>query len=236
MTTGIEQMEQAKGPGRQGALPALTFQGSRAQVVADAIRKAILSGTLEPGQQLVERELSELFGVSKTPVREALIGLVGSGLVDQNQYRGMTVQTVSVDLVRHVYETRNLLEPAAIALSARTISDADITEAQRLLDEAAERGVRGEWVELQLLNRSFHRQLYLGCDNPVLCRYLDGLQDLVALVSIAGWTKKTTWESEYEEHRRILAAVADRDPETAEGEARSHITRFVDQMMATLGS
>ncbi|MBB4929519.1 DNA-binding GntR family transcriptional regulator [Lipingzhangella halophila] len=236
MTTGFEQMEQAKGTSRAGALPALTFQGSRAQVVADAIRKAILSGQLEPGQQLVERELSELFGVSKTPVREALIGLVGSGLVDQNQYRGMTVQSVSADLVRHVYETRDLLEPAAIAMAARNISDAEIAEAEQLLGEAAERGARGERVELQLLNRSFHRSLYLGCGNPLLCRYLDGLQDLVALISIAGWTQKKTWEGEYEEHRRILSAVADRDPEAAEREARSHITRFVDQMMENLDS
>ncbi|GAA3726889.1 DNA-binding GntR family transcriptional regulator [Spinactinospora alkalitolerans] len=219
------------GTGLQRLLPAPAFQGSRSQVVADAIRKAILSGKLVPGQPLVERELSELFGVSKTPVREALIGLVGSGLIDQSQYRGMTVQTVTPELVRSVYETRDLLEPAAIAMSARNMTDADIEEAGRLLEEAAERGRQGDRTELQLLNRRFHRRLYLSCGNPLLCRYLDGLQDLVALIAIAGWAQKKTWEGEHEEHHRIMSAVARRDPREAEHEAREHMNRFADQMM-----
>lgn len=234
MTTGPGPARPAKERRGEGGLPALTFQGSRSQVVADTIRKAILSGELEPGQALVERELSEQFGVSKTPVREALIGLVSTGLVNQSQYRGMTVQTVDPELVRSVVETRDLLEPPAVGLAAGRVDDAELTEARRLLDEAAEQGRRGAWVELQLLNRSFHRHLYLPCGNPLLCRYLDGLQDLVALISIASWSKRTTWEGEHEEHRRILAAVADRDPQAAEREARAHMSRFADQLMQHL--
>lgn len=218
------------------ALPTLTFQGSRSQVVADSIRKAILSGKLAPGQPLVERELSQQFGVSKTPVREALIGLVGSGLVDQHQFRGMTVQKVSPELARDVFETRDRLEPYAIGLSARRIDEVDVTEARSVLAQAGEHGRRGAWIDMQLLNRSFHRRLYLACGNPVMCRYLDGLQDLVALISLSGWTQRTTWEQEHAEHQRILDAVAAGDAETAEAEARAHMNGFVAQLMESLAT
>ncbi|QVQ53044.1 GntR family transcriptional regulator [Spiractinospora alimapuensis] len=217
-------------------LPTLTFQGSRSQVVADSIRKAILSGKLAPGQPLVERELSQQFGVSKTPVREALIGLVGSGLVDQHHYRGMTVQRVSPELARDVFETRDRLEPYAIGLAAHRVDDADVSEAQTVLDRAGEHGRRGAWIDMQLLNRSFHRRLYGACGNPVMCRYLDGLQDLVALISLSGWTQRTTWEQEHAEHQRILDAVAARDAAAAEAEARAHMNGFVTQLMDSLAA
>lgn len=215
-------------------MPSLTLQGSRAQVVADAVREAILSGRLVPGQALVERELSQMFGVSKTPVREALIGLVGSGLVDQSQFRGMTVRTVTPELVRSVYETRELLEPAAVAMSADRADDALVQDAGELLDRAAYLGERGDQVELQLANRQFHRKLYLECGNPLLCQYLDGLQDLVALISMAGWSKKTTWEKEYQEHRSILDAIARRDSASAKAQAHEHMSAFADQVLASL--
>lgn len=226
----------AEGDATRSGLPSLTLQGSRSQVVADTVRTAILSGQLAPGQQLVERELSELFGVSKTPVREALIGLVGTGLVEQNPYRGMVVRTVTPELVQSVYDTRELLEPPAVARSAERIPETSMARASELLDEAYKHGSAGDQVGLQLRNREFHRVLYSSCANLVQCHYLDGLQDLVALISVTGWTKKQTWEVEYEEHRGILAAVTSRDVEAAEARTREHVHAFAAQLLQRFGS
>ena len=84
---------------------------SRTVVVLDAIKHAILTGELQPGQGLVETDLAGVLGVSKTPVREALKTLAGAGLVTMSPYKGAAVRAVDDDLVRSVYDLRLLLEP-----------------------------------------------------------------------------------------------------------------------------
>src|SRR6266498_508820 len=93
--------------GAAGALP------SRTVAVLEAIKHAILAGELRPGQALVETDLAEVLGVSKTPVREALKTLAGAGLVIMNPYKGAAVRVVDDELARHVYDARLLLEPEA---------------------------------------------------------------------------------------------------------------------------
>src|SRR6516164_6541602 len=83
-----------------GALP------SRTVAVLEAIKHAILSGELRPGQSLVETDLAEVLGVSKTPVREALKTLAGAGLVTMSPYKGATVRVVDDEQARHVYDAR----------------------------------------------------------------------------------------------------------------------------------
>src|SRR6059058_5442414 len=96
-----------------GALP------SRTVAVLDAIKHAILAGELKPGQALVETDLAEVLGVSKTPVREALKTLAGAGLVSMNPYKGAAVRVVDDEQARHVYDARLLLEPEALARAVR---------------------------------------------------------------------------------------------------------------------
>lgn len=97
---------------RPGALP------SRSESVLEAIKHLILIGDLRPGAQLVEADLAERLGVSKTPVREALRTLAGSGLVTISPYKGVTVRTVDRELARAVYDMRLLIEPVAAARTA----------------------------------------------------------------------------------------------------------------------
>src|SRR5512142_1439034 len=88
--------------GTTGAIP------SRTEAVLEAVKHAILAGELRPGQSLVETELAQLLGVSKTPVREALKTLAGAGLVTMSPYRGAAVRVVDDALARHVYDARLL--------------------------------------------------------------------------------------------------------------------------------
>src|SRR5487761_1105391 len=88
---------------------------SRTVGVPDAIKHAILTGELRPGQGLVEADLAAVLGVSKTPVREALKTLAGAGLVTMSPYKGAAVRTVDDGLARSVYDVRLLLEPEAVS-------------------------------------------------------------------------------------------------------------------------
>src|SRR5882762_5797154 len=100
-----------------GALP------SRTEAVLEAIKHAILTGELKPGRPLVETDLATELGVSKTPVREALKTLAGTGLVTMSPYKGATVREIDRAHARSIYDMRLLLEPTAAGRSAAGRTD-----------------------------------------------------------------------------------------------------------------
>jgi DNA-binding GntR family transcriptional regulator len=208
--------------GAAGALP------SRTVAVLEAIRHAILAGELKAGQALVETDLAEVLGVSKTPVREALKTLAGAGLVTMNPYKGAAVRVVDYEQAGHVYDARLLLEPEALARAVAGGHDwRPAHQALARADSARDQ------AERSLANRDFHRELYAGCGNPLLVRMLDDLRDQTALVSAAAWRHEPdwlptpSWEHEAAEHRAVLQAAEDGDAQRAAGLLRGHITAFV---------
>jgi DNA-binding GntR family transcriptional regulator len=202
--------------GATGAIPPRTL------VVMDAIKHAILTGELRPGQGLVETELAQALGVSKTPVREALKTLAGAGLVTMSPYKGAMVRSVDDELARSVYDMRLLLEPEALRRSVpRTGTWEAAHRALARSDAATDRAGRS------LANRDFHRALYLGCGNALLVEVLDDLRDQAALVSAAAWQQAPSWPREAREHRAILAAAEAGDASRACGLLTTHIESFV---------
>ncbi|WP_330457070.1 GntR family transcriptional regulator [Streptomyces sp. NBC_00820] len=194
---------------------------SRTQYVLEAIRHRILTGALAPGQALVETELAASFGVSKTPVREALKTLAGTGLVVTSQYKGVTVRTVDADMARQVHDVRLLLEPEALR---RTVTrGAPLDAAADALDRA---DTAPGPAERALANRAFHRALYLPCGNPLLTRMLDDVRDQAALVSAVAWAADPSWEREAAEHREILRLARGGDADGAASALHTHITSF----------
>ncbi|MQY10326.1 hypothetical protein SRB5_04330 [Streptomyces sp. RB5] len=195
---------------------------SRTEYVLEAIKRGILTGGLVPGQALVETELAARFGVSKTPVREALKTLAGTGLVVMSQYKGVTVRTVDAAMAHEVYDVRLLLEPEALRRSiARR---AAFTEAAEALERAA---TADDNAERSLANREFHRALYLPCGNPLLGRMLDEVRDQAALVSAVAWAVQPSWEKEAAEHEEILRLARAGDADGAAAALHTHIADFV---------
>ena len=207
-----------------GALP------SRTVAVLEAIKHAILAGELKPGRALVETDLANVLGVSKTPVREALKTLAGAGLVTMSPYRGAVVRVVNDEAARHVYDARLLIEPEALRRAVTAGHDwqpahAALASALQARDQA----------DRSLANRDFHRELYRGCGNPLLVSMLDDLRDQTALVSTAAWRHEPdwlavpSWEHEAAEHRAVLLAAEDGDAQRAADLLRGHITSFVER-------
>ncbi|WP_079102488.1 GntR family transcriptional regulator [Streptomyces sp. TP-A0356] len=195
---------------------------SRTQFVLEGIKHRILTGQLTPGQALVEAELAAQFGVSKTPVREALKTLAGTGLVVMSQYKGVTVRMVDADMAREVYDVRLLLEPEALRRSVRRGASLDAArDALHRADAAT------DTAERALANREFHRALYLPCGNPLLGRMLDDVRDQAALVSAVAWAADPSWEREATEHRAILRLALEGDADGAAGALHAHIESFV---------
>ncbi|MEU8794177.1 GntR family transcriptional regulator [Streptomyces sp. NPDC048643] len=206
------------------AVPTPTPIPSRTQVVLDGIKHRILTGQLPPGAALVETDLAAQFGVSKTPVREALKTLAGTGLVVMNQYKGVTVRMVDADMAREVYDVRLLLEPEALRRSVLLGAGLDAAR-----DALAGADGAGDTAERSLANREFHRALYAPCGNPLLGRMLDEVRDQAALVSAVAWAADPSWEREASEHREILRLALDGDADGAAGALHAHIASFVQR-------
>ena len=215
---------------------ALSLPASRTELVLEEIRRAILTRELLPGQQLVEMDLAQRLGVSKTPVREALKILSGSGLVTFSPYKGASVRTVDRDLAQNVFDLRLLLEPEAVERSVRGTKNPTnrFKEANRILAEAEKVGRKRDHATLSLLNRDFHRALYLHCGNPLLVSMLDDLRDRAALVSVVGWDKTHSWEDEWGQHTAILDAANAGQAADAASRLRAHITGFMDRILPVI--
>jgi DNA-binding GntR family transcriptional regulator len=212
----------------------LRLPASRTELVLEEIRRAILTRRLLPGQPLVEMELANQLGVSKTPVREALKLLSGSGLVTFSPYKGASVRVVDRELAMAVYDVRLLLEPEAVGRAVRAGDQAGFVAARTALDSARVAMTAGDHAELSLLNRAFHQAMYSGCGNPLLISVLDDLRDRAALISVVGWETSPSWDTEWQEHQAILAAaVAGHDNDAAEL-TRRHIQGFLDRIIATM--
>ncbi|NIL77293.1 GntR family transcriptional regulator [Rhodococcus sp. B10] len=203
----------------------LEIPASRIDWVHAQIREGILSREFAPGQALVEAELAQEFGVSKTPVREALKLLSSSGLVVFEPYKGATVRVPTRELAEQVIGVRSVLEPAAVELAVHR-QNGQFEEAERLLVEAASLDGDNARAKLSVLNRRFHSELYRYCGNSLMVETLDGLRDRMALVSIQGWDASDSWAAEWDEHRNILQAAQDGNAGLAAELIKKHIESF----------
>ncbi len=197
---------------------------SRTAHVLQTIKAAILNGQFAPGTALVENELAGRFGVSKTPVREALKALQNTGLVVIRPYAGTTVRELTRDDAMAIYDMRLLLEPEAVRRSV--LAGSDFADAADALDRAA---LADDPSTRSTANRDFHRGLYSGCGNPLLVATLDGLRDQTALVSVSSWARTPSWDDEAREHAAILDRVRAGEADQAADLVHRHITGFVDR-------
>ncbi|MGD0942666.1 MAG: GntR family transcriptional regulator [Acidimicrobiales bacterium] len=207
---------------------------SRGDLIANEIKRAILSGRYRAGSALTEKAIAEELGTSKTPVRDALKALSGTGLVTSSSHRGTSVRAVDAPMALAVCDLRLLLEPEAVRRTILRGLDRAAFGAVFERMVAAEDGV--ELYERSLANRAFHRQLYAGCGNPTLVQVLDDLTDVNALISVTVWAQVGSWSGEAAEHRRMAKDALAGRAEAAAGRLRRHIEVFQQRVVEALGT
>src|SRR5262245_23188852 len=149
------------------------------ELVLESVRKAILSGIMEPGARLRQEELAEVFGTSRIPVREALRALEYEGLVVSEPHRGFTVTALDADDVEEVYDLRILLESHAVRLALPLLTDDDLEELEGLFGEMQD----AESPDAQLAARErFYLRLYSVTGRPRLVGLIMRLRQEVARV------------------------------------------------------
>lgn len=209
-------------------LPELGAVPTRASMIVESLKLAIFSRQLKPGQILVERKIAEQLGVSKTPIREALIVLQRSGLLAMKG-RSIAVRSLSLTDIRHVYEERVLLEPWAVLDAARF--DTQFEEAGQALADAREHAAVGDQVARALANRRFHRGMYASSENNFIVQALDRLQDLTALAVVGVlWEHWPIGDIEAAEHEAIYEAARIGDANAASALMRDHIAASINRV------
>jgi DNA-binding GntR family transcriptional regulator len=203
-----------------------------ADVVYDAIRQSIMDKTLPPGARVTESGIAGQLGVSKTPVREAMLRLRRIGVIEPDGVRGARVISPSRSQIRQAYEVREALEVFAVRIAAERVSGDDL---ERICD-AAERSLKGaakgDQAEFREWDFVFHRAIAEASDNPRLTELIEDVFTLIGTLRQrdfpeAGWSVECG-----KAHVRIADAIARRDTTSAEAEARAHIRQVEGYVLA----
>lgn len=185
------------------------------------MREAILSGKHLPGEALYEVHIAERFGMSRTPVREALHVLAREGFVDALPGRGFLVPRWSHQDVRELYELRESLEGFATACAAKNITPKEIDELEALYQAYLD--VR-DWEKLVELGDEFHNKIVEFSRNRRLAKMLESLRAQISMTRVSQLRDiQGRRDESASEHRAILDAIVKSDSDLAERKARQHI-------------
>jgi DNA-binding GntR family transcriptional regulator len=200
------------------------------ETVLETLRKAILDGVLEAGTPLVQADLSELLGVSKTPVREAIRDLAAEGLIDFDSYRSSVVHTPTLEEAREIYELRLVLEPLAIEKSVGSIPEEDLARAGELQLAMEKVEEVAEWIEM---NHQFHTLLSNQAAAPRLNGLIVGLRNASAIQ--VAWSLKARpplMKRADRDHAEIVDAYRRGDVEAAVEFSKHHLRATLEAIEA----
>jgi DNA-binding GntR family transcriptional regulator len=193
-----------------------------AKAVYRQLRDEIISGALPPGSALREIPLAARFGVSRTPVREALRRLEHDRLLVPGE-RSLLVRAIDPHEVIQIYEMRVVLEAEAAGHAARDRNAADIVQLEALLERDRSL-VDPDDVTRIRTNLEFHTAIWRAAHNPVLLDLLERLTTHLVHVPHSTLSVGNRWHQALDEHARIVEAIADRDDSTARTAAAEHMT------------
>lgn len=185
-------------------------QGNPADIVYDYIKNQIVTKTIYPGTRIVEEDLVRETGVSRTPVRSALMRLAYDGLIQQQPNRGAVVAKPSATDLRQVYEARAVLEVGAFRAAVHRRSDESVLQMEQNLQKQQDLTNLFNMTEYVRLNREFHWIITMEAQNAYYEKYLNELQNKVATYLLF-WDSSTTNSLSLDLHRRIFEAFRDRD-------------------------
>ena len=214
------------------------------------VRKLLLGGEVQPGQRLSHRSLAKDLGLSRSPVREALLQLEAEGLIEHRPQSGVYLREVSPQELEELYDMREVIEPYAAERAARLASPAQLEQLGAVCNEfmvIAKQPGLGEWLEsaknrrrLSTLDIDFHSTVLAAAHNRVARRFFENAQIISLVVS---WNHFKTDSAilakrvapTAKQHREIYDAIKKRDPVKARKLMRAHISGMSKRVLADIG-
>jgi DNA-binding GntR family transcriptional regulator len=198
-------------------------RSTRAERLASALAKDILQGVLEPGMRLDEHGLAERYGVSRTPVREALRQLATSGLIEMRPRRGAVVASVTKDRLSELFVAMGEMEATCARLSAISMNPLERRKLQALHENMGGLVAGGFEEDYADANRAFHLAVYEGAHNPVLLEMAVGLRQRLDPFRRAQFRAPGRLARSHKEHERIVQAILGGSSQQAHAAMLDHV-------------
>ncbi len=201
-------------------------------IVFETLREAIIAGQLRPGERLMEVQIAEELGVSRTPVREAIRKLELEGFVIMVPRKGAYVSDMSINDVTHVFEIRRALEGLAAELAAERMTEEELEELERILDRTAETTSRLDVTSTVDMDTGFHQILYEASRNERLSSMLYHLREQIQRFRTQSLSRPGRLKRALVEHQGIVDALRRRDGELARQLVEEHIDNAETELLA----
>jgi DNA-binding GntR family transcriptional regulator len=216
-----------------GSAPAMSIGSAHPplrRVVLEEIRRRIIAGVYSPGDRVFEDQIAAELDVSRNPVREALQALAGEGFIELEPRRGARVAVVSSARAGELFEVREVLEGLVASLAATRCTDVEVAAMRAVVEEGRTTAAHGNLTALPALNTRFHTLLATSARNVMLAETIERLRHIIEWIYSQRIAQRAP--RSWEEHSRIVDAIASGDAATAERVARAHIamarTAYVD--------
>ncbi|MCH9808004.1 MAG: GntR family transcriptional regulator [Alphaproteobacteria bacterium] len=195
----------------------------RASLLAKALEEEIATGRLEPGTRLEEVGLAERFGVSRTPIREALLLLTASGLVDLRPRRGAVVASLSIERLLEMFEVMAEIEATCARLAAIRMTDTEREALQRQHHECGQVSTSGDSDRYYEENAKFHAMIYAGAHNSFLTEEVQRLRRRLQPYRRLQLRLEGRIEASFSEHTDVTNAIVGGDGDAAADCMRKHV-------------
>ncbi len=202
--------------------------------LATRLRDMIVDGALKPAQKVPEARLCERFGVSRTPMREALKVLAAEGLINLVPNRGAVVAKITPQEIEELFPIMGALEALAGELACARIDGRALAEIRRRHEAMLGHYQRGDWLRYSKLNRAIHEAIFAAAGNASLSAFYQQL--IIRTHSIRFVAKKSPmrWRQAVDEHKQIMAALARRDGKRLAKIMVAHLQHKADSVQEAL--
>ena len=204
------------------------------QIIYEYLLNEIISGKIKEGQRIVESELANMFGVSRSPVREALKLLEIDGLIELIPYRGVVATRITTQDVRESLEIKGVVEGFAAWRGARKFGLEVIEKLEKILAKSEKYNTGHHLHKALESNIRFHHEMVKSVHNKKLLKYYETLTRSIRRFYTISFAISTGWTFSLNEHRIILDCIKAKDAAGAQLAARQHAYNTIDRVLVRL--
>lgn len=198
------------------------------QEAANRIRELIEHGVLVAGEKISEKQLCEKFGISRTPLREALKVLTSEGLIEILPNRGARVSRLSLTDVRHTYDVMSALEGLAGEAACRRITDHELSAISDLHQQMLDHYRRHDLPAYFEANRQIHEYILAASDNSILIEMYNNLSQRIKSYRFTAEMSPDSWQKAVNDHENMLKALHARDGKLLGDILRGHLSHKLE--------